>query len=87
MNNMSTSPYEIRLDVLKLAKDILDSNIHSQPSHNFGAVSAVNASASISSTNMASANMSSSLEVTKPYTADDVISTANRLYSFIKDNR
>lgn len=87
MNNMSTSPYEIRLDVLKLAKDILDSNIQAQPSHNFVAVSEVNASASISSTNISSANMSSSLEVTKPYTADDVISTANRLYSFIKDNR
>lgn len=83
---MSASPYEIRLDVLKLAKDILDSNVQAEPPHNLGAVSGVNATTSISTVSMASANINS-LEVAKPYTTEDVISTATRLYSFIKDNK
>ena len=75
---MSASPYEIRLDVLKLAKDILDSNIQTQPPHNLETVSGVNATTSISPVNMASANINS-LGVAKTYTTEDVISTATRL--------
>lgn len=79
---MSSSPYEIRLDVLKLAKEILDSNVQAQQSQN---LSNVNTTSS-DSFNISSASISS-IEVAKPYTTDDVISTASRLYSFIKDNR
>ena len=84
---MSASPYEIRLDVLKLAKEILDSNVQGQPLRNSANIGAVDAAtAMVSSSNMATVSMSS-LEAATPYTADDVISTATRLYSFIKDNK
>ena len=74
---MAKSAYEIRLDVLAIARDMLESNKQ--------------AAEKAYSTAMA-AGMHSEIDVAKErvlgsnYTEEDVITKANTLYSFVNNN-
>lgn len=75
VNNMPSSPYELRLDVLNLAKNIFERKqeieIQNQVPTNIN-------TASVATTLALSAQI-------QPYTTDDVISEANKLYDFVNN--
>ncbi len=78
------NPYEIRLDVLKLAREILERNQDVEMSNSMNANPNVSqnlsaSSASLSSTSVASVNF------TRTYNTDDVLACASKLYEFVKD--
>ena len=75
VNNMSSSPYELRLNVLNLAKNILERKQEIEIQNQ-------------STTNINSASVATSLALSapiQPYTTDDVISEANKLYDFVNN--
>lgn len=80
------NPYEIRLDVLKLAKTIHEDKMRHDYNLASMATSNMNYALSVGSIE----DINSSLEISKSlekssYTEQDVINTASKLYDFVQD--
>jgi hypothetical protein len=82
---MSKTPYEVRLDVLAMAKEALENKQVSRTT-NLTALSSLANSDDWSTKNFAMAKLKN-LPSEREITTEDILLEANKLYSFVQNNK